>query len=485
MKNNKLKKLLTLQQSLLSDIALGVPLNDAFRDICLSIEELLDDKSARCSILSLKGDQLFHCAAPSLDSKYCDLINGVHIGASVGSCGTAAYRKRRVIVDNIEKSPLWIDYKELATEFGLKSCWSTPILSTQSKVLGTIAIYHSSIKSPSIAELELIDYFVHFSSIALEKGINSLEHQQLVLDLKQSNEKFIAFTKVMPDLSFVLSEDGEYIDIFGASTELLYSSQDDLIGKSVHEILPHEDAQSIMEVVKKTLETNEVQIFEYQLDVLQGRTFFEGRITPIEHYQSNDLSKRHVIWVARDITIRKKVEKEIERLAFYDPLTNLSNRRMLNERLRVCLETIKRTSKTGALLFLDLDKFKKINDLYGHSIGDGLLVEVSKRLSSVIRATDTLARVGGDEFIILLENLGEDNRLAKMESEIVAQKLQQEFQDKFEVEGVSIQITCSIGVFLIDPQNLVADEILKFADKAMYRSKKEGGDRYNFYDSNE
>jgi len=478
----KLSRLLDHQQNILSKIALGTPLNEILNDICLSIEETIEDKSARCSILSLKGDQLFHRAAPNIDYKYCQLISGVHIGPNVGSCGTSVYRKSRVIVEDIATSPLWTDLKELALSFGLKSCWSTPIISTQSKILGTFVIYHSYPKAPSNKDLELIDYFVNFSSIALEKNVESLKVKQLIVDLQQSNEKFMAFTKVMPDLILILSEKGEYTDIYGSSDELLYNSQSKLINKNVKDVLPEKDSKPIMAVIEKTLETNDVQVFEYQLEVKNGKIIFEGRTAPIEHYHQNNPSQRHVVWMARDITIRRTAEKEVEKLAFFDPLTNLPNRRMLNERLKMCVERIKRTYKTGALLFLDLDKFKRINDSLGHSAGDKILIELSKRLSSVIRASDTLARVGGDEFILLLEYIGEDNKQANIEAEIVAQKLLSVFHEKFEVEGFAFQVSCSIGICLINTENSVTENILKFADTAMYRSKTKGGNSYSFYD---
>lgn len=478
----KLSRLLDHQQNILSKIALGTPLNEILNDICLSIEETIEDKSARCSILSLKGDQLFHRAAPNIDYKYCQLISGVHIGPNVGSCGTSVYRKSRVIVEDIATSPLWTDLKELALSFGLKSCWSTPIISTQSKILGTFVIYHSYPKAPSKKDLELIDYFVNFSSIALEKNVESLKVKQLIVDLQQSNEKFMAFTKVMPDLILILSEKGEYTDIYGSSDELLYNSQSKLIKKNVKDVLPEKDSKPIMAVIEKTLETNDVQVFEYQLEVKNGKIIFEGRTAPIEHYHQNNPSQRHVVWMARDITIRRTAEKEVEKLAFFDPLTNLPNRRMLNERLKMCVERIKRTYKTGALLFLDLDKFKRINDSLGHSAGDKILIELSKRLSSVIRASDTLARVGGDEFILLLEYIGEDNKQANIEAEIVAQKLLSVFHEKFEVEGFAFQVSCSIGICLINTENSVTENILKFADTAMYRSKTKGGNSYSFYD---
>ena len=195
MGTDRLKKLLSHQQGILSKIALGVPLNVVLTEICLSIEQIIDDESARCS---------------NIHPEYCELLNGIYIGPQVGSCGTAAFSKTRTIVENIETSPLWEDFKDLALKFDLRSCWSTPIFSTQADLLGTFAIYHSTPKTPSEQDLELIDFFVHFSSIALEKNNEFEKAKQLVVNLQHSNEKFKAFTKVMPDLILILSEDGTY-----------------------------------------------------------------------------------------------------------------------------------------------------------------------------------------------------------------------------------------------------------------------------------
>ena len=478
----RVRKLLSQQQSILSKIALGAPLDEVLENICLSIEELIEDSSAKCSILTLKGEQLFHSAAPNIAKGYCEAINGVHIGPSVGSCGTAVYEKKRVIASDIATSPLWENYKALALSFDLRSCWSTPIISTQSDILGTFAIYHDSAKSPTPQDLELIDFFVDFTSIALEKHTESLKSKVLLAELQQSNEKFKAFAKVLPDLTLILSEEGEYTNVYGTTNESLYLSQEHVINRNVRDIMPPEDANPIMAVIAKTLQTNEVQVFEYQLNIKGKQLTFEGRTAPLESYQPNNPSQRHVVWMARDISTRKAAEEEVQRLAFFDPLTNLPNRRMLNDKLSMYVEQIKQSDHTGALLFLDLDNFKRINDSLGHNAGDEILVELSQRLTRVLNPTDTLARVGGDEFIILIENVGDSHKQASLESELMAKVVQSVFYDKFEIGDLAFQVSCSIGICLINNANAISENILKFADTAMYRSKMKGGNSSSFYD---
>jgi len=479
----KLESLLAYQQEILSKIALGESFSDIFNQICRVIEELIADKSVKCSILSLTGNQLFTCAAPSLASEYCELINGVHIGASVGSCGTAVYRKSRVIVEDIETSPLWADFKIHALRFNLRSCWSTPIISTQSNVLGSFAIYHDQPKTPSSEDLELIDYFVHFSSIALQKKSEILKSKRLLNDLEKSNKKLNAFTKVMPDPALILSKEGVYIDIYGTSENLLTHPSHELQHKNVNDLLPKKDADKIMAVINKTLSSDEVQIFEYALNVKKGTVIFEGRTTPIVYSHPGGRVERHVLWITRDITQRKQTERKIEALAYYDPLTKLPNRRLFTERLNHSVDIIKRSHKIGALLFLDIDNFKRINDSLGHSAGDELLVELANRLSSVVRTSDTLARIGGDEFVVLLEYVGDDNKKANIEVATVAQKLQQLFNEKFQIGTSALQVSGSIGICLIESKNADAGNILKFADTAMYSTKAKGGNAYSFYDA--
>ena len=183
-----------------------------------------------------------------------------------------------------------------------------------------------------------------------------------------------------------------------------------------------------------------------------------------------------------DITASKAASEEIINLAFYDPLTKLPNRRLLYERLGHALVTSKRSSLRGALLFLDLDYFKTLNDTLGHDIGDLLLQQVATRLRANIRECDTVARLGGDEFVVLLEDLNRNVVEAAAETRKVTDKILIELNQPYLLNEISYRNTASIGATLFKGDELSIDELLKQADIAMYQSKIKGRNTLQFFD---
>lgn len=482
MSQAQLSSLLEAQQRVIEKIALGAPLKECLTTICELIESIIDSPNAKSSILILDGDKLRHGAAPRLPQAYCNLIDGVTIGPCVGSCGTAVYTQKQIIVSDIEHDPLWANYKDFALAHKLKACWSTPIISSKKEVLGSFAIYYTHVKKPSPIHLDLIERFTHLSSLAIEKEQSSLREKALTSQLILSNEKLQALTSVMPDIGMVIDAKGLYVDIYGSEDQLLLTEPENLIGKYISDILPPKKAQSIMAIIDKTLSSNEVQIFEYDLVVQKGARIFEGRTAVINNYLPSEPDKKHILLVARDITDRKIAEEQIKQLAFFDPLTALPNRRLLNDRLQSTIEKVIRHQKIGALLFLDLDNFKRINDSLGHTVGDRLLLMVAKRLVPELRDADTIARIGGDEFVIILETLEADETITAKDATAVATKILDSFNQPFELDNAEYKIRGSIGISLIEGHEITADEVLKRADTAMYRAKKLGGNHYSFYE---
>jgi diguanylate cyclase (GGDEF)-like protein len=173
---------------------------------------------------------------------------------------------------------------------------------------------------------------------------------------------------------------------------------------------------------------------------------------------------------------------EIQQLAFYDLLTGLPNRRLLLERLKQSLVSSKRLGKGGALLFLDLDYFKTINDTLGHNVGDVLLQQVAKRLVESVRESDTVARLGGDEFVVMIENLNTDDQPAVKEVEMITKLILTNLNQPYQLEGVDYICTPSIGVALYGEHGDSVDDLLKHADVAMYHAKKTGRNRVSIFD---
>ena len=186
--------------------------------------------------------------------------------------------------------------------------------------------------------------------------------------------------------------------------------------------------------------------------------------------------------IGRDISARRQDEDKIERLAFYDALTGLPNRRLLIDRLQNALAFTEREGLTGALLFIDLDNFKDLNDTQGHDMGDQLLTQVAIRLGECVREADTVARLGGDEFVVMLQKLSSDPNEAAAHAESVGKKILSTLNQSYRLGGNEHHSTPSIGIALFHDNLLTIDELLKRADLAMYQAKAAGRNTARFFD---
>jgi diguanylate cyclase (GGDEF)-like protein len=198
----------------------------------------------------------------------------------------------------------------------------------------------------------------------------------------------------------------------------------------------------------------------------------------------------HYVATLHDITLRKVTEEQVHTLAFYDALTQLPNRRLLNDRLSQTIAMSKRTGLYGALMFIDLDNFKPLNDTYGHGVGDLLLIEVARRIEKCVRETDTVARFGGDEFVVMLSELNGKKDESSVQAGLVAEKIRVSLGEPYRltiqhdglVEGsVNHHCTSSIGVVVFSDHDASGQEILKMADMAMYQAKDAGRNTIRFY----
>jgi diguanylate cyclase (GGDEF)-like protein/PAS domain S-box-containing protein len=190
----------------------------------------------------------------------------------------------------------------------------------------------------------------------------------------------------------------------------------------------------------------------------------------------------HYVSVFTDITQRKEAEEQIHQLAFYDLLTQLPNRRLLIDRLRHTMASGTRSADHGAILFIDLDNFKTLNDTKGHDVGDLLLIETARRLQECVRSGDTVARFGGDEFIVMLEGLGVDEGHSAAQARAAGEKIRESLSQPFRLREFEHESSCSIGICLFCANEISVDDLLRRADTAMYEAKTSGRNALRFFD---
>ena len=209
----------------------------------------------------------------------------------------------------------------------------------------------------------------------------------------------------------------------------------------------------------------------------------EMTITPI---CDEDGNVEHFVAVRQDVSERKALEREVREQAFHDALTGLPNRRFLMDRLTQAIAVRRRHGDSAALMLLDMDKFKHLNDTHGHAMGDAMLIEVATRMKHCVRKVDMVARLGGDEFVVLLEDLDADPGRAREQAALVAEKIRVSLAQSYALqtegggEPLLQESAASIGVVVFDEQSVAAGDVLRWADTAMYQAKEAGGDRVQF-----
>jgi diguanylate cyclase (GGDEF)-like protein/PAS domain S-box-containing protein len=328
-----------LQHRMLSAMVREEPLETLMELACREIERIAPDVIT--SVLQIdEQDRLHTLAAPRLSSDYCRQIDGLKIGEGVGSCGTAAFRGKPVISTDIANDPLWRDYKSVVLPLGLKSCWSTPIMSTEGRAIGTLALYYKDVRGPSAFHQQLVDVIVPLCALALE---------------------------------------------------------------------------------------------------------------------------------------REKIRAHISQLAFYDSLTELPNRSLLHANAEHALSDAKRNNTELAVLFIDLDRFKQVNDSMGHPAGDELLQVVAKRLCFERRQNDIVARLSGDEFVMILPKCG-----SRHVTDVV-EHLKLTLGEPCRIAGKTLSPSASIGISVFPDDGDNMGVLIHRADMAMYQAKKAGRGRFSFF----
>lgn len=304
-------------------------------------------------------------------------------------------------------------------------------------------------------------------------GVATDIHERKVADERANllASRLDATIESMSDGFVMIDRAGHIIHSNRMAELLLKRLRVDLLGKVLWDEFP--------ELVDTRLHRECARAFDDQCGVeYEGISTLLHEWFEIRIYPSDEL----VSICFRDISSRKSAEAEIQRLAFHDQLTGLPNRQLLRDRLQHALLMTRRAQRIGAVMFIDLDNFKTLNDTQGHHMGDLLLQQLARRLSDCVREIDTVARLGGDEFVVLLEELGGDAVSAATQAELISEKILAALNRPCDLGGYQHIGTASIGVTLLDSEIGSIEEVLKRADMAMYRAKAAGRNAIRFYD---
>ncbi|MDH0098067.1 EAL domain-containing protein [Ectopseudomonas hydrolytica] len=298
---------------------------------------------------------------------------------------------------------------------------------------------------------------------------------------REAEARYHTLVEHAPEAILLFSPEGGIVECNENALQLLRYRREDLLGKTIQSISPPRQADGSLSsrVGREHLQraiAGDTPVFEWTHRDSAGRQLpCEVRLVRMPGEEL--LIRASVL----DISERQRYQREIERLAYSDELTGLPNRRLLLDRLQHAMDRENREGSLGALLFIDLDHFKTVNDSLGHLIGDALLCEVTTRLARELRTEDTLARLGGDEFVVLLEALGSEPQAVAEHAAAVGEKLLRGLQGSCLIEGHELAISASIGIALHPLGLQRAADILKQADTAMYRAKHAGRNALHFF----
>ncbi|WP_280553120.1 EAL domain-containing protein [Halomonas sp. 25-S5] len=578
------------QQSIQAMIAEEVPRDQTLEAICMMLEGQLP--GALCSIMLADDDgrELRLVAGNSLPLRYREAVRSVPIGAGIGACGSSAHGREVVVCEDIEHDPRWKGFRSLATNEGLRACWSYPVIASEGRLLGTFATYHRRPARPGSSELDMIRQAVDLVALAVER-------EQDRRSLWESEQRYRSLFAYNPDAVFSLDLQGHFVTANDHCAALTGSPVEQILGTHFSEFLNPDDLAHVQQkleitaagepcryelqishrdgtlrrlditnlpvvvgqrikgvygiakdVTQRREHETRLRILErgveasvngvliadagepdlpiiYANDTFQRMTgytreeiigrncrFLQGAETDMAVVQQirQQLSRKrevhvtlrnyrkdgtpfwndlyiapvrdeqgrvtHYVGIQHDISEHKAYEARLAYHASHDALTGLANRALLEDRLVHDFELARRQGHLLAVLFVDLDEFKPINDSLGHAIGDQLLLGVAKRLSATMRPGDTLARLGGDEFVVLLPDLHHAEQALQ-----VAERLLPIIARPYRVGEHELSLSCSIGIAISSADVAQPIELIQQADMAMYRAKQQGRNAYQWF----
>lgn len=437
------------------------PLVMVLDTIAGQVEEANPGMVCTIFLLDAEDTHLEHSVARSTPARDGVIVDGLFMIPGVWSCGTPA-GKRVVIVDS-ETDHYWAPLPDHARKAGFGASWSQPILSGDGTVLGTLAVYFSHATQPSDAELKQVEDQVRLAALAIERT-TAEDHLQLAAR---------AFSHASEAI-MVTDAEGTIIEVNEAFTRITGYRRDEALGQNPRMLNSGRQGPEFYAEMRLALAREGQWCGDIWNRRKNGELYAEMMTIRAVHDANGQVHSYVALF--SDVTSIKEQQQQLERIAHYDSLTRLPNRLLLVDRLRHAMVQSQRHGDSVAVVYLDLDGFKAVNDEYGHHVGDEMLIALTQRMKAALREGDTLARVGGDEFVAVLVDLKQFADCTP-----VLDRLLQAAADPVDAGGTALQVSASIGITLYPQDGVEIDELMRHADEAMYRAKQSGRNHYQVF----
>ncbi len=451
----------------LNQLAQGEPLRHVLTTLVEGLELINPAMFASILLLEPEVTGFTLGTAPRIRGVLLRYLNTLKVSEDSEIFGLARSSSDTIIADNLAQDSRFMALADAASKTGMKACWCSPIFAKEGRVLGVFAVFYTHPKKPPETDLAMV------SQLAILAG--QMIEQARVQEALHLSSRVIEHSH---SSIVVTDSDGYILTTNPAFTQMSGFSIDEVIGRRPALMRPGSEVQSgTSENVWQRLQEDGFWRGEVRSRRKDGSYYMQWLTASAVKDAAGNVT--HYIGISDDITENKEAIKRIDFLAYYDSLTELPNRQLARDRMEQEITRAKREHDGSfALLFVDLDQFKAINDALGHTVGDELIKAVAHRLVETVRETDTVSRQGGDEFLIMLTGDIEMHAVSA-----ICSKLMESLTRPFEIGEHTLSISASIGVAMFPDDGICFDSLMKRADIAMYSAKDAGRNAYRFFNN--
>ncbi|QJC57359.1 putative signaling protein [Polaromonas vacuolata] len=449
-------------------LAAKAPFEDVLSAIARNVEEINENLLCSIELLAKDGRNSRIGAAPSLPDFFKSAIGDKSVMDDKDAKGRvgqeAISSSQRFLTKDDACLCCLATYQKLADQYGIHSSWAQSIVSAQDQQLGIFTIYQRHLHVPSNADLQLVQDQASLVAVAIEK-IQAETQQRLAASVFSHVREAIMITDAA----------GMIVEVNETFSRITGHEQSDAAGKPMRMLSSNQQSHAFFLTMWHEL----VEKGHWSGETLSQRKNGDNFASMLSISAVRDTlgATQNYVALFSDITLMKQHAEQLEHIAHYDSLTHLPNRVLLADRLKQALLNCKRRGNSLAVVFLDLDNFKKVNDEHGHNVGDELLVTLAQRMKAALRSGDTLARLGGDEFVAILVDMQTSN-----DYEQVVHRLLEAASSPVMTTEHELCVSASIGVTIYPHDDGDADLLIRHADQAMYAAKQTGRNRYNLFD---